>query len=278
VGVTKPRPLEAHPAAAIFPMMSEDELAELATDIKDHGQRTPIVILDGLILDGRNRYAACGIAGVDPATVKYAGKVSPTDFVVGVNLRRRHLTPAQKAAVAVQLERLYAEEAKARQSDGLRKGAAPAKREAPVGGKSSPTGKSPGNRDESSRAAAQAAAATGAGIKSTQTLKAVEREAPAVFELAKEGKVTVAQAERLADETPRQQAKAVAEIRSGTPVADVLPFRPQPKASAGGFDVGSAAQRLREAIARERARWPERYHARFASLVRQIADALEGGE
>jgi ParB-like chromosome segregation protein Spo0J len=62
--------ISSHPAADLFPFMSDDELAELAVDIRAHGLLEPIVLLDGLVLDGRNRLRACEAAGVD--TVRFS--------------------------------------------------------------------------------------------------------------------------------------------------------------------------------------------------------------
>jgi hypothetical protein len=44
-----------HRLADLFPMMDEAALAELAADIKANGQREPIKLWDGAIIDGRNR-------------------------------------------------------------------------------------------------------------------------------------------------------------------------------------------------------------------------------
>jgi ParB/Sulfiredoxin domain len=99
-----------HPAAALFPMMSEAELQELAADIKAHGQQQQIILCQGKVLDGRNRLAACKIAGVKPMIADMSapgGKVygragealTPTDYVVSHNLHRRHLTAEQKREV-----------------------------------------------------------------------------------------------------------------------------------------------------------------------------------
>ena len=63
-----------HPYADKFPMLSDAELGELAESIAENGLRSPIVLTpDGLILDGRNRAAACERAGVAPATIVYEG-------------------------------------------------------------------------------------------------------------------------------------------------------------------------------------------------------------
>ena len=61
-----------HPYADKFPMLPEPELAELAESIRANGLRNPIVLTpDGLILDGRNRAAACERVGVDPDTTDW---------------------------------------------------------------------------------------------------------------------------------------------------------------------------------------------------------------
>ncbi len=47
-------------------MMTDDELAGLAADIKANGLIHPIVTdAAGVVIDGRNRLRACEIAGVD---------------------------------------------------------------------------------------------------------------------------------------------------------------------------------------------------------------------
>jgi ParB-like chromosome segregation protein Spo0J len=48
--------LEPNPHAAVFPMLTDAELQELANDIAAHGMRHPIVLDgQGRVLDGRNR-------------------------------------------------------------------------------------------------------------------------------------------------------------------------------------------------------------------------------
>ena len=63
-----------HPACSAWPEMHPGELRELAADIKANGLHEPLTLTpDGLLLDGRNRMLACEMAGVEPATVVYAG-------------------------------------------------------------------------------------------------------------------------------------------------------------------------------------------------------------
>ena len=94
--------LTVHPAAEILPPMSEAEYSRLKDDIKLNGQREAIWIYGGQILDGRNRYRACNELGIEPKTQQYSGD-DLEQFVLGVNLHRRHLNPSQLAIVAAKL-------------------------------------------------------------------------------------------------------------------------------------------------------------------------------
>lgn len=89
-----------HPVADLFPMLPDDELAELAADIEERGLLQPIVLgTDGQILDGRNRFVACGLAGVEPTFTTYDGD-DPDGYALAVNIARRHLNKGQQAMVA----------------------------------------------------------------------------------------------------------------------------------------------------------------------------------
>src|SRR5436190_19591027 len=57
---------EFHPATKRLPLMSPPELDDLSHDLKQNGQKLPIILLDGKIIDGRNRFLACEKAGVEP--------------------------------------------------------------------------------------------------------------------------------------------------------------------------------------------------------------------
>jgi hypothetical protein len=93
-----------HEYVELFPLMLDDELRELADDIKANGQRDPIVLFDGQILDGRHRYLACGLAGVAPEFTTFEGtEADALALVVSRNVHRRHLTAAQRAISAAYL-------------------------------------------------------------------------------------------------------------------------------------------------------------------------------
>lgn len=104
-----------HEVANIFPMMSDDEFAALVEDIRANGQRQPIYLHDGKIIDGRNRYRACQQLGIEPDVRTWNGAGSLVSFVVSLNLQRRHLTSSQKATVAMDVLPMLEAEAKERQ-------------------------------------------------------------------------------------------------------------------------------------------------------------------
>jgi hypothetical protein len=94
-----------HPYADTFPLLSEDELAELADSISVNGLRLPIVVTpEGLILDGRNRWRACELAEVEPALGVYEGD-DLAEYVIDANITRRNMsTGARAMATALVLD------------------------------------------------------------------------------------------------------------------------------------------------------------------------------
>ncbi len=63
-----PPRLERHLLGELFPRLAEgsDELAALVEDIRVGGQLDKIVLFEGKVLDGWNRYVACLAAGKEP--------------------------------------------------------------------------------------------------------------------------------------------------------------------------------------------------------------------
>jgi len=100
---------EFHPYADLFPILDKDSVGfkALIEDIKTHEQHEPVWLIDGKILDGRNRYNACQHLGRDVVTRDYTG-TDPIGFVLSINLHRRHLNTSQRAMVAAKLANLAA--------------------------------------------------------------------------------------------------------------------------------------------------------------------------
>jgi hypothetical protein len=120
--------LPVHPAADLFPRMSESELRELGEDIRANGLLSPIILYDdGELVDGRSRLDAIELVGMGfefirakqgPRKGKVVGirsgdfdagltrsvrllfdisaEADPYTFVLSANIHRRHLTTEQK--------------------------------------------------------------------------------------------------------------------------------------------------------------------------------------
>jgi N6-adenosine-specific RNA methylase IME4 len=110
--------IPAHPLAELFPMLGEADAASLAADIGANGLHDRIVVLDGRILDGRNRHRAAVAAGVlngelppegDGLWISHFRRYVPAQdgdplaWVLSKNLHRRHLSEGQRAMIADQL-------------------------------------------------------------------------------------------------------------------------------------------------------------------------------
>jgi site-specific DNA-methyltransferase (adenine-specific) len=192
--------MNVHPVAALFPMLPEAELNDLALDIKANGLQQPIVMQADTLLDGRNRLAACERAGVKPTFTEYKGD-SPVAFIIGVNLHRRHLDQGQKIALGIEIEPHFADEARKRQAHGT---TAPGKH---ASGKC-PISVAPA-RD-------QAARAVGVSGKTLSTAKAIKAASPEKFQSIIDGKLSVARAKKevKAEQDQADLEKAQTEIKA----------------------------------------------------------------
>jgi hypothetical protein len=101
-----------HPLADIFPLMEGADFDALVADIKANGLNDRILLYDGMIIDGRNRYRALLAAGLEPADIDKLHCLvdaraiigdDPLTFVISANLHRRHLTRKQKREVTAKL-------------------------------------------------------------------------------------------------------------------------------------------------------------------------------
>jgi hypothetical protein len=184
--------VEFHEVANLFPMMAEDEFASLVDDIRESGLREPIWTHEDKIIDGRNRYLACRQAQVSPRFREWDGNGSLVQFVVSLNLKRRHLSSSQKAMVATDMLLLLEEEAKRRQ--GTRTDLRPNLVEI--------IPQSHGKSRE------QAAVIVGTNDRYISDAKHIKKNAPEVAARVREGKMTLPEAKSLT-KMPETQRKAV---------------------------------------------------------------------
>jgi hypothetical protein len=97
--------LKFHKLAELFPLLEGSDQETLKQDVKENGQQEPIVLCQGEILDGRNRYLACQTLGIEPKTEEYTGS-DPLKYMLSKNLHRRHLTDTQRSMIAAKIANL----------------------------------------------------------------------------------------------------------------------------------------------------------------------------
>lgn len=171
--------MKTHPAADIFPPMSEAEYAGLRADIAAHGVREPITTWRGLLIDGRHRERACSELGIDCPAREWEGEEGEVDaFVISLNSKRRDLTPSQRAMVALAFEARAAEAAKRRMLTG----------KAPDPTETIPQGKG--------EARVEAGALVGVNPHYVTDAKTVMQKAPELAERVRLGEVTLPAAMR----------------------------------------------------------------------------------
>ena len=112
--------VKVHPAAELFPTMSDSGLDDLGADIKANGLMHPVVFCGSgnneMLLDGRNRLEAIERKNLDPDSnwymraVRIGPDVDPYEYVVSANIHRRHLTDEQRREVIAKLIKAKPEE------------------------------------------------------------------------------------------------------------------------------------------------------------------------
>lgn len=239
--------IPVHPVASLFPMIDDESLRGLADDIRENGLREPIVLAhmgdgfdDEVLIDGRNRYRACLLAGVEPKFVDlhtlpnvsadegadFITEESVSRWIVSHNLHRRHLSPSQRTAVAVEFVAVFAEAAKKRQLATLKQN---------VGSGDTVVENLPQRAEGERRPPAtdEAAELFGVSGRSVRDAQYVKNNDPDTFEKVKAGDVAVSRAAKTIRNqnnpkpapTPEEQAQREAAriIRKhGTEYAEML--------------------------------------------------------
>jgi hypothetical protein len=153
--------------------MSDEALKELAEDIKAQGQLEPIVLHEGKILDGNNRYLACREVGFEPKAVNFDG-TDPYAFVLSKNSKRRHLKRNELQIAAGKMVEL-------RRADDKKCQVAI----------SPPFNKPSGIKDGSHKSVAEAAKATGQPEHTVREAARLVRENPEAADAVQAGKSTL---------------------------------------------------------------------------------------
>src|SRR2546421_543823 len=93
--------LKPHKFAELLPFGSDAEFGALLDDIDAHGQREPIDLFEGQILDGRRRYAAMRKLKRKPITRKFNGSELDAVRFVYSKAVHRNMNDTQKACSAL---------------------------------------------------------------------------------------------------------------------------------------------------------------------------------
>jgi len=191
--------LAFHEVANLFPLIEGQEFDDLVKDITENGLKQPIWVYQNKIIDGRNRYRACNMAGVEPRFQEWDEQGSLVAFVISLNVKRRHLTSSQLGVIALGVERQLAEEATVRHA---LNGGDKVSAFAPAAGQNF-------DPKTSAKSAHLAADLLGTNHDYVSAAKRIEREAPELLSHITEGTLTIPDARAIASLPQERRTKVV---------------------------------------------------------------------
>jgi hypothetical protein len=101
---------------ALIPPLAVEERTQLESNIKADGCRDPLVLWDGVLIDGHNRYEICSRWDLDFSTISmdFATREDAKLWILRNQLGRRNLTDFQRTEIALKMKPLI--EVKAREA------------------------------------------------------------------------------------------------------------------------------------------------------------------
>lgn len=208
--------------------MDAEEYEALKDDIQKNGYREdlPIIIYNGGIIDGWNRYRACKDLGVTPKVKMFRGNDQEAiEYIMSSN-KRRNLTSSQRAAIAVEaeavvkaIEEQVEKERRAKQAENYKNQYS--QYESGFTELIPPTQ----NRGESKKEAAEArtkiAEAFGTNPRYISDAKRLKEENPEAFEKIKRGETTITKIKKEQKKKQREQRKEIAKSVFVETVAEI---------------------------------------------------------
>lgn len=191
---------------SLIPPLSEDEYRLLEKSILAEGVREPLITWNGTIIDGHNRYAICDEHGIKFKTVEreFASRDAAKIWIIENQFGRRNLSAYDRSVLALQLEPLYAAEAKRKQTASLKRGS-----ETPVSQNS--------DEREPIRTDEQLAKLAGTSRDTIRKVKVIEAEAA-------KGNETAIEARNAVKSGDKSIHKAYTEVRPKADKADTRPI------------------------------------------------------
>jgi ParB-like chromosome segregation protein Spo0J len=268
--------LEFHPLANLFPLLSAQELEELAGDIERNGLKETIVLFEGQILDGRNRYLAARKLGLGtdergdwypfvhfetfPRRDGYTLAQAAAAFVITKNIMRRNLSEDQRAMIAA---KLYAKLPNKPKHGGDRKSSASL----------------PASELDSTQSATNLKAGVAnqmkVSVKQLERAGTLQKKSPGKAAEVEAGTKTLAEAEKEVGTKP-QKVKLKSEINAPPPPPPPPP--PEPKKPKFTFDAVGVSKYITDQSVRnwfwgqcELAKMPFAWQAKLAALIAEDA-------
>lgn len=102
----------------LIPPLTDDEFQRLEKSILAEGVREPIITWNDTIIDGHNRYRICEKHGIDCPSIRreFESRDAAKIWIIENQFGRRNLNAYSRSVLALELEPLYAAEARRRQA------------------------------------------------------------------------------------------------------------------------------------------------------------------
>jgi hypothetical protein len=217
-----------HAIADCWPLLPYDKLETFANNLAGYGQKTPIVLYEGKVLDGRIRLYACDMKGIKPRTETFTGTFEEAArFAREMNNdARRHSTEPERAIAAAKLAQLLKEESERRMRAGT-----PAPDGARVG-----------------KSAELAAEITGASARQVERVtRVLEHGTPELVRAMQDQTITISDAASLATQSERVQNRALDKVREGKAKTLNSAMRQDTNGGQAEDDDGEAAPEIKNA-------------------------------
>lgn len=103
----------------LIPPLSDDEFKQLEENLLRDGIRDPLVVWNGILIDGHNRYKIAQKHGLEFATTElhFADRNEALHWIITNQLGRRNLSAYDRSILALKLKPVIAAKAKERQAE-----------------------------------------------------------------------------------------------------------------------------------------------------------------
>lgn len=196
----------------LIPPLSTEEYSGLEQSLLDEGCRDALVVWDGTLIDGHNRYEICKRHGIPFETVErfFANRDAAIEWIILNQFGRRNLPQHERARLALRLKPIMAKEARERQATS-------------TGGSSPqlvPNLAQGGDKGKTREKLAQIA---GVGHTTLDKVERIENEAPKpVRDASRRGEMSINAAYQVVQMEPEQQQEVASRIESGEKAAEVV--------------------------------------------------------